>query len=175
MGTLYRRFATKDDLITALADELQDEILQEIARIADEQPDGRGLEAVLWSMGEHLAAHHGCLGLVWPVLTSDSNPGRARMWQLIGQLLTQAQRAGEVRGDLTLTDVYLCAASLRALIDETAGPAPSIWRRHLALLLVAFRPSATPLAHRPADDSLVERGLPAAFRDGDQPLRRAGR
>ena len=160
MGTLYRRFPTKDDLIRALQSELLDGMLEEIRQTAAAQPAGQGLEACLWHGGEVMAAHRGCLGLMWQAFPLGSDPRRAEFWALMGRLLEEAREAGVVREDLTLTDVYLCQLTLRSLIDDSAVRAPEIWRRYLALMLAGFRPGAQPLEHRPADDSLVTLGVP---------------
>jgi len=160
MGTLYRRFPTKDDLIRALQEELLDGMVEEIRETAAAQPVGRGLEACLWHSGEVMAAHRGCLSIMWQAFPLEGNPRRVEFWELMGRLLDEAREEGEVREDLTLTDVYLCQLSLRSLIDDTAVRAPEIWRRHLALMIAGFRPAEQPLEHRPADDSLVAIGVP---------------
>lgn len=160
MGTLYRRFPTKDDLIRALQEELLDGMVEEIRETAAAQPVGRGLEACLWHAGEVMAAHRGCLSIMWQAFPLEGNLRRVEFWELMGRLLDEAREEGEVREDLTLTDVYLCQLSLRSLIDDTAVRAPEIWRRHLSLMLAGFRPAEQPLEHRPADDSLVAIGVP---------------
>jgi AcrR family transcriptional regulator len=170
MGTLYRRFPTKDDLIRALQSELLDGMLEEIRQTAAAQPAGHGLEACLWHGGEVMAAHRGCLGMMWQAFPLESDPRRAEFWELMGRLLEQAREAGEVREDLTLTDVYLCQLTLRSLIDDSAVRAPEIWRRYLALMLAGFRPAAQPLEHRPSDDSLVTLGVP--YSSGGKSARR---
>ena len=169
MGTLYRRFPTKDDLIAALADEMKSAMLERVMRIADEESDGDALAACLWTMAADMAPRRGYLKLLWPALTAGGDQRRVRLWRVIDDLLARAQRAGTVRADLTLTDVYLCTISLRALMDETADPDPDMWRRYLELLLAAFRPSSTPLGYPPADDSLIEKRIQAPLYDPGSP------
>ncbi len=164
MGTLYRRFPTKEALITALNDEFLDDLLDSTRRLETEQPPGHGLEAGLWHMGASMSAHRGCLSRLWQVVPPTADTRRAELWSMVGSLLEQAREAGTVRADLTLTDVYLCVLSLRGLIEETTGQAPDIWRRFLAVHLAGFRPAGfcsagDPLPHRPADDSLVVTGI----------------
>ncbi|MEY9875359.1 AcrR family transcriptional regulator [Streptacidiphilus sp. MAP12-33] len=168
MGTLYRRFPTKDALINELSEVIFESIL-EYARMsaalgADRAPgQASGLEESLFHMGEVMAGHHGCLALLWQASPpSQDEERRGELWRLMGQMLDQAKAAGDVRADITLTDVYLSVLALRSLIDDTAGQAPDLWRRYLEVVLAGFRPApgARPLPHRPADDSLVFRGLP---------------
>ncbi|MDH6115296.1 AcrR family transcriptional regulator [Kitasatospora sp. MAP12-15] len=160
MGTLYRRFPTKDALITALNDELLDQVLDSTRRTLAEQPYSEGLEAALWHMGAAMASHCGCLSRLWQALPPPTDTRRTELWALMGTLLANAQQAGTIRADLTLTDVYLCVLTLRSLIEDTVTQAPDVWRRYLAVHLAGFRPADQPLAHRPADDSLVATGVP---------------
>lgn len=160
MGTLYRHFPTKDELLLTLRRELLEAMTDRVAAAADAQPKGFGLEACLWSMGAEMADHHGYRTLLWQVFPTSHDPVRQRFWTMIERLLREAQQAGQVRDDLTLTDIFLCQLAVRALIDDTVIQAPNAWRRQLSLMLAGFRPSAQPLEYRPLDDSLVEAGLP---------------
>jgi AcrR family transcriptional regulator len=161
MGTLYRRFPTKEALVQALNDALMEKILANARRTLAEGPVSGGLEAQLWYCGSVMSAHHGCLSRLWHRDLHGSDPRREELWTMVRKLLERARDAGEVRADLTLTDVYLCVLALRALIDETATAAPDAWQRFLEVQIAGFRPAADAgeLAHRPKDDSLVERGV----------------
>ncbi|QMU75478.1 TetR/AcrR family transcriptional regulator [Streptacidiphilus sp. PB12-B1b] len=164
MGTLYRRFPTKEALIQALNDALMEKILGYARQVLAEEQGG-GLEAYLWFTGTVMSAHHGGLSRLWQAKLPGADPRREELWTTVGQLLERAKQAGEVREDLTLTDVYLCVVALRSLIDDTAAPAPEVWRRYLAVVLAGFRPAAQPLDFRPADDSLVQTGIPGCGAD----------
>jgi AcrR family transcriptional regulator len=168
MGTLYRRFPTKDALIHELSEVIFESIL-EYARMSaalgtDRAPGApSGLEESLFHMGEVMASHHGCLARLWQASPPpEQDERRTELWQLMGQMLDQAKAAGDVRPELTLTDVYLSVLALRSLIDDTAGTAPDLWRRYLEVVLAGFRPTpgARPLAYQPADDTLVTHGIP---------------
>ncbi|MFF7638266.1 TetR/AcrR family transcriptional regulator [Kitasatospora sp. NPDC008050] len=160
MGTLYRRFPTKDALITALNDEFLDHLIDSTRQVLAEEPPGQALEAALWNMGRAMAAHCGCLSRLWQMAPPAADTRRTELWALADALLKQAQQAGTVRADLTLTDVYLCVLSMRGLIEDTVGRAPDAWRRYLSVHLAGFRPADQPLPYRPADDSLVATGVP---------------
>src|SRR6202161_1597243 len=64
MGTLYRRFPTKDALISALVHDVLSTML-EIAQESTERPDGTGLEYFLQAASFYQAAHRGCLSRLW--------------------------------------------------------------------------------------------------------------
>jgi len=173
MGTLYRRFPTKEALVLALHEDLLDAMLDRTREILAADPEGRGLESFLWYTGTLMASHHGCLSRLWRAAPPGTDGRRNELWDMVGRLLRQAQRTQEVREDLTLTDVYLCVLSLRGLIEDTASQAPDGWRRQLSVILAGFRPAAEALEHRPVDDSLVDTGVPVAARPHPAPNRDA--
>ncbi len=160
MGTLYRRFPTKEALVLALNDALMEELMDSTRRTLAEESGGAGLEEYLWFSGKVMSAHHGCLSRLWQGNLPGTDPRREELWTMVRKLLERAQEAGTVREDLTLTDVYLTVLALRGLVEDTAAIAPEAWRRFLEVQLAGFRPAATPeLAYPPADDALVRRGV----------------
>lgn len=153
MGTLYRRFASKDALIEALVSEVLEATIA-MAREAAGRPDGTGLEHFLEASSAYQAAHVGCLPKLWN--TDHHLVKTAR--DLIGGLLADAQAHGLVRSDLTSTDVSLVLWSMRGVL-ETTGNAPEAWRRCLDLLIAGMRPADAALPHRPLDQNEVDRIL----------------
>jgi AcrR family transcriptional regulator len=142
VGTLYRRFPTKDALIAELVRELLTRVLDE-AHAAREAPSGTGLELFLYATAEAQARHRGCLARLW-----DDEPTaqlRAEIRTAMARLLAQAQEHGEIRADAAAGDLDLIFWSLPGVIETTDG-LPQAWRRHLALMLAGLRPSGTPLA-----------------------------
>ncbi|GAB2702121.1 TetR/AcrR family transcriptional regulator [Nocardia thraciensis] len=159
MGTLYRHFPTKKDLLLTLRQEILADIASHGSAAAAEQPPGLGLEACLWSICAEIQSHHRDRELLWQTYPLDEDPGRPQFWAMIRSLLYEAREAGQVREDLTFTDLFLCVLSVRGLINATADRAPDAWRRHLALQLAGFRPGAPALEFPPTDESLVVPGL----------------
>jgi AcrR family transcriptional regulator len=145
MGTLYRRFPTKDALIEALVHDVLAEMIR-LARAAVSYPEGTGLEYFLESASAHQAEHRGCLPRLW--LQRDSELVRQAR-ELIAGLLVDAKAHGRVREDLTSTDLTMVLWSTRGVIESTGSVARDSWRRHLDLLLAGMRPSRTALAHEP--------------------------
>jgi AcrR family transcriptional regulator len=148
MGTLYRRFPTKQALIDELVGGLRRELV-ELAVAAERQADGRGLEWLLTRVGELQADRSGCLDRLWN--QSDAElAALERFRTMIVELLEQAQQAARLRPDLTATDVTMVLWSLRGIIQTTRDDAPNAWRRHLDLLLAGMRTgTGKPLAHPP--------------------------
>jgi len=152
MGTLYRRFPSKEALIEALVSEVL-EVTIEMAREAATWPDGTGLEHFLESASSYLAEHLGCLPKLWK--TDHHLIEVAR--DLIEGLLVDAQTHGRVRTDLTSTDISLVLWSMRGVLETTGPNAPEAWKRHLDLVVAGMRPADHALPNRPLSQEEVDR------------------
>jgi AcrR family transcriptional regulator len=154
MGTLYRRFPSKDALIEALVTEVLEATIA-MAEEAAARPDGTGLECFLQAASAYQALHLGCLPKLW---SSDHHLVRTAR-ELIADLLADAQAHGRVRADLTSTDLSLVLWSIRGVLETTGSNAPDAWKRHLDLLVAGMRPTDAALAHRPLSQQQVDRIL----------------
>lgn len=154
MGTLYRRFATKEALIDALVADVLDAII-EMASRALERPDGDGLAQFLQDSSAYQAEHRGCLPRLWSTDHELVRTARA----LIAQLLQDAKRHGRVRQDLTNTDLTLMLWSIRGILEATGELAPDAWQRHLELLISGMRPAGDAFVHAPISQSQIDRIL----------------
>ena len=144
MGTLYRRFPTKDALITALVHDVLATMLM-IAREGTERPDGTGLEFFLTEASSYQAAHRGCLPRLWNAGTEHDQVQEIR--HLLSTLLEDAKRHGRVRADITGTDLTITLWAIRGIIESTVGQSPEAWQRHLDIFIAGLRPSPQPLPH----------------------------
>jgi AcrR family transcriptional regulator len=141
MGTLYRRFPSKQALIDTLVGGIRRDLL-EMARTAAARTDGSGLEELLFAAGELQAAQPGCLQRLW----EHSEAGRDAIEEFrtrVVALLHSAQAHGRVRSEIASTDITMVFWSVRGVIESTRTVAPTAWRRHLELLIAGLRPTAT--------------------------------
>ena len=142
MGTLYRRFPTKEDLV----DELVQSTLHRFALLAEQaraQPDGNGLEGFLRAASALQADNRGCLPRLWAGSADNELVAAAR--RSIAALLVQAKAYGRVRQEVTGTDVTVILWSLRGVIESSGATALTVWKRHLELIIAGLRPSVKPL------------------------------
>ena len=154
IGTLYRRFPTKDALIAALVQDVVD-TMSRLALEATGQPDGRGLEYFLEASSAYQADHVGCLPRLWNTDTEHESIQRIR--RMIASLLEEAKCHGRVRDEATSTDVTMVLWSIRGVIETTGSVAPDAWRRHLDILIAGLRPASEPLAHRPITRAQIDK------------------
>jgi AcrR family transcriptional regulator len=153
IGTLYRRFPTKEALIAELVQDVL-ERMSALATAATEVPEGRGLEQFLEASSAYQAEHRGCLPRLWN--TSPDNEALVQVRQTIAALLADAKRHGRVRDEVTSTDLTMVMWSIRGVIETTRGVAPEAWRRLLAILVAGLRPAPEPLRHRPLTRAQVD-------------------
>ena len=156
IGTLYRRFPTKEALIDTLVHEILGATIQ-MARDAATSPDGTGLERFLEATGAYQAEHAGCLPRLWN--TDHEMVKLAR--HLIATLLADAKEHGRIRHDLTSTDVTMSMFSLNGVVEATLPIAPDAWRRHLDILIAGMRPADSDLAHRALSPGRLDKVLSA--------------
>lgn len=159
IGTLYRRFPTKDALICALVHDVMTTIL-ELARASTGCPDGAGLENFLAAASAYQAAHTGVLPRLWKAGSEHHAVDEIR--RLIDALLADAKQHGRIRADLTSTDLTIVMWSIRGVIETTRGIAPDAWRRHLDILIAGLRPAAEPLLHPPLSQQEVDQVIAEA-------------
>jgi AcrR family transcriptional regulator len=136
-GTLYNRFARREDLVEAVfTDRL--ETLGELAATALAAADPwDGFASYLTGACELQATDRGFNQLAargMPDTPAVRELRRAGLTAVI-EVMTRAQRAGELRPDVTVDDL---AFVLRG-VSRTVESAPAAWRRHLALMLDGFR------------------------------------
>lgn len=163
MGTLYRRFPSKEALIEALVSEVLETTIA-MAQDAAARPDGTGLEHFLQESSAYQAEHLGCLPKLW---NSDHHlvPSARK---LIAGLLADAQAHGRIRLDLKSTDISLVMWSIRGVLETTRSNAPEAWKRHLDLLVAGMRPSEAELAHSPLSQNQVD-GILAKHEPSPEP------
>ena len=146
LGTVYRRFANKQALLDELARRLLADVVAVAARHVDD-PDGTGLAGYFRELGELLATHRGLMAHLWTV--PGAEPVIARSRELQGRLLTEAQRHGLARPELTAEDIAVACWSLQGVLDTTRGLPVNAWRRHLEILLAGLAPGPRALGNPP--------------------------
>jgi AcrR family transcriptional regulator len=151
VGTVYRRFPDKEQLIDALFEERIGELVA-IAEAALRHDDAwEGLVSFLESA---TAAHADDRGLKEVALSGTHGLGRVArarelMAPLVTRLVARAQEQGQLRPDLQPTDLPLLQLMLGSLSDCTRDVDPGVWRRYLGILTDGLRTSReapTPLA-----------------------------
>jgi AcrR family transcriptional regulator len=141
VGTVYRRFASKD----ALMDELLRLALEELITAADRalaRPDGQGLEELLRAFGQSFAEHARYANLLLERQPDASATLRVR--EAITALTERAVSAGTVGPGVTTSDVTALLSGMRGLVQTPGNIAPEVWQRFLDIHLAGMRATQAP-------------------------------
>ena len=133
VGTLYRRFPTKDALIEYLVDELLADMTEQAA-VARGVPGGNGLEEYVRQLADQLSAHRGCLPRMW-----DNDRDHTELRRRISLLVRDAKAAGVIRSDITREDITTVVWSLRGVIESAGADAARCCQRHLNYVFAGMR------------------------------------
>lgn len=163
MGTLYRRFPTKEDLVNELVQTTLRRFV-DLGEQARSRPDGTGLEFFLREVSVLQAENRGCLPRLWSGSAENALVAAAR--RNIAALLVQAKAHGRVRQEVTGTDVTVILWSLRGVIESSGATALTVWKRHLELILAGLRPSAEPLRSPALSRAQLDHLLDASLTPG---------
>jgi AcrR family transcriptional regulator len=136
VGTVYRRFASKDALIDELLRLALEDVLSSTER-ALARTDGHGLEELLRALGQSFADHARYASLLLQRHTGAAT-GR-RMRAAIDELTARAITAGTVNPGTTAGDVMALVWAMRGLVQATGAVAPGAWRRFLDIHLAGLR------------------------------------
>jgi AcrR family transcriptional regulator len=161
IGTLYRRFPTRQALVEAIFEE-RVEALVEVAEQAATDPDAwHGFATFLDHALAAQAANRGLRDVFTDLPpTGRMVDARTRIRRRIEQLMTRAQKQGSLRRDVALSDISMLFWAISRIVDATSELAPEAWRRHLALVLDAFRATdATAIPIPPLTEAEVDQAM----------------
>ena len=149
-GTVFRHFATKDDLIAAIVLDRVNALNAVGERLLKAADPGDALLEFLTVAAQQqqqrdLSFLQGAAGISAVVAQAQS-----RMFQTIHALVDRAREHGAVRPDITGSDVILLMCAPGYVTSYVPDAPPGLWRRYLALIFDGLRPDgASPLPHPP--------------------------
>jgi len=158
VGTVYRRFRTKDELIEALFMDRLD-MVAALGEEAFAAPDPwSGLVSFMERMAEIMAGNLGLrqmlmLGTYGRDLVAVA---RQRNAPMIERLVERAQAAGQLRADIRQTDIPFIVFVLTEATQLSRAVNPEIWRRYLTLILDGMRPAREGVTPLPVPAMLPE-------------------
>jgi len=141
IGTLYRHFPTRLDLLLAALEPRIREFSAGSEKALEVDDPWEGFVDYLENLFRVQAGDRGFNDFL-----SRRFPGSAETERIHDQMcleiedvLTRAQKSGDVRPDITLADIVNLIWSNGRMIDATSTTAPNAWRRQLHLMLDAYR------------------------------------
>ncbi len=160
MGTVYRRFPDKEQLIDALFEDRLAEILATATASLEIADPWEGLAHFIERSLELQVADRALKELLLSTTTAHARieQGRLQIQPVVEDVLHRARQAGVVRDDLAISDVMLLQHAIGEVADYTHDVAPEAWRRVLYIALDGLRPDRrrpSPMPVPPLDDEQV--------------------
>jgi AcrR family transcriptional regulator len=160
VGTVYRRFPDKEQLIDALFEDRIAEMLAAASESLEMEDPWRGFVHFLERALEMQTQDRALKELL--LSTSEAHArierGRQQIQPVVAAVLERAQQAGVVRGDLEVADLLLLQHAIGEVADYTRDAAPEVWRRTLLIVLDGLRPDRrrpSPMPCPPLDDEQI--------------------
>jgi AcrR family transcriptional regulator len=146
VGTVYRRFPSKELLIDALfVDRFTEMAERAEAALGDPDP-WHGLTSFLRESVEVMVRDRGLKQLLLGTPQGCGRVGdaRARIMPVVHELIGRAHAGGRLREDVTTEDLAVIQWMLSAVIDYTGDIRPELWRRYADLVFRALENQPAP-------------------------------
>ncbi len=164
VGTVYRHFADKEAVLSALFEHRLDAIADVFRQAQDFDDPIEGLRHVLFTLGEMQAGDRA----LFQVMASTKSPeqramARDRLQPLARELVERAKATGRLRPEFAPTDIPLLLWVSMSVNDYSGGVRPDLWRRYIELALDGFaaqdqprqRLTVTPLTPQEMEDAIA--------------------
>ena len=141
IGTLYRHFPTRLDLLMAALRPRLQEFVDGADKAVKMDDPWDGFVAYLDNLFAVQAGDQGFNDFLSRRFPGNSETEHIHdgMCQQIEDVLARAQDAGKARPDITRADIINLIWSNGRIIEATSAKAPMAWRRQLYLMLDAYR------------------------------------
>jgi AcrR family transcriptional regulator len=145
-GTVFRHFATKEDLITEIVGSHFATLITVARDLMKSNDPGAALMEFMVAAADSLQQHD--LAFLQEA-SEGSSTGielRNRLQREVQCLVDRAIAAGAVRSDITGTDVLLLLCAPIHAVGSLVDPPAGLWRRYLVIVFDGLRPQgASPL------------------------------
>jgi AcrR family transcriptional regulator len=160
VGTVYRRFPDKEQLIDALFEKRLGEILAAATNSLETSDPWEALVSFLERSMELQVKDRGLKELLLETSTAHARieQGRQAIEPIVATILGRAQEAGVVRDDIIVSDLLLLQHAIGEAAEYTREVAPEVWRRVMSIALDGLRPDRrrpSPMPVPPLDEEQV--------------------
>ena len=152
VGTLYRRFPTKHDLLAAVIEDGVCRLAEEVEQVESVEDPWEAFESTVRAFAETIARDRGFYEVIHgtPEFIPMARESKLRLMDSVQRVLTRAQEAGAVRKDIVADDIAVLSQVAARMPRWRVEAQPELWTRYLALALDGMRPAAaTELPHEP--------------------------
>jgi AcrR family transcriptional regulator len=144
VGTAYRHFANKYELLTAIMTQSIEEFITAIESTLDIDDPWAALVAFFEAGLTVQTRDRGLREVLFGVHDAQTmTQVQDRLMGPIDTLLRRAKKAGVVRKDLHTSDIGMIVPMICAIADIAGDTHPELWRRYLELCLDGLKPGGT--------------------------------
>jgi AcrR family transcriptional regulator len=164
VGTVYRRFPSKEHLVEALFVAKIEKVMELAEQALAEQDAWEGFARFAWKTAELHASDRGLRDIMLSASFGHDKVAQAKekMIPVCNQLVERAQASGQLRADIRPTDLPLLHLMIGSVAEYAHDVQPALWRRYLGMLLDGLRaqPGApseltcAPLDEKTLDDAM---------------------
>jgi AcrR family transcriptional regulator len=149
-GTVFRHFATKDDLLAAIVIDRIDALNTAGEGLFEAADPGAALLEFLTIAAAQRQQRDLSFIQEAGQLNAEVTRVREQMFRTVHALVDRARRHGAVRDDITGADVILLMCAPNYITGYVPDASPDLWQRYLAIIFDGLRPEgAHPLPHPP--------------------------
>jgi AcrR family transcriptional regulator len=150
VGTIYRHFPTKDELIAALVADRFQRLAEKAYEGLEAEDPWEGISEFIRSAAQIQADDRGlCEVMGSRPQVMDAAAREVGLPELCDRLIKRAQRSGQLRRDLEWQDIPMIACGLGQITQAKAGPAVGRWPRLLEIILEGLRAPGSAKLPRP--------------------------
>ncbi|MFY2789178.1 TetR/AcrR family transcriptional regulator [Rhodococcus sp. MALMAid1271] len=151
VGTVYRRFSCKEELIDGVFEQRLEDMLAAAQRALEAQDAWEGLVQFLAETCEEMSSNRG-LGEV--VLGSDEGcrgiaQVRSRFDPYFEKVVNRALESGQLRPDVAVSDFYPILGMIGASVEFSSSVDAANWRRYFTVVLDGLRGDGVPRSPLP--------------------------
>ncbi|SDS94783.1 TetR/AcrR family transcriptional regulator [Actinoplanes derwentensis] len=155
MGTMYRRFPRRQDLLDALFSEHIETVIGFAAQASRYDDAWAGLA---WFLERQLEIEAQSRGLGELLRSRDQattlvQRAHEQMTPLVAELIARAVRAGQLPAGATPADFAAVHVMVGSVMDASRTVAPQLWRRALTIALAGLRHAD--LSGDPPDEAVI--------------------
>ena len=163
VGTVYRRFPTKEALFEAIFEDGVDQLVALAETALEAENSWEGFSWFVQQMTDLTATDRGLREVAFSRACCGGrvDAGRTRLDPVVTKLVERAQRDSYLRPEIRSTDVPLLGLMAGAVSEYSDGLSADLWRRYVAILLQGMR--CQPGLDRLPVDALTSDELQAAM------------
>lgn len=141
VGTVYRRFPTKEALFEAIFQDGIDQLVMLAETALEAEDSWEGFAGFVWRLTELTATDRGLREIVFSkaYCGGEVDAGRDRLDPPVSALAERAKRDGYLRPEVSGTDMPLFGLMAGAVSEYSGEVCADLWRRYVAILLQGMR------------------------------------